>query len=91
MQGEIIDIVLAFSSCAAGVWFGTVAFLGYFTRPMSLAVRVAFFLAAIALLIPANAFPGAGWLEIGGGCLAALLVVLETRGSRLSNSAQVKA
>ena len=90
MQGEVIDIVLAFASCAAGVWIGTVAFMGYFSRPMGAVVRIAFVLAATALLIPANAFPGAGWLEIGGACLAALLVVTETRGSRISNSAQVK-
>jgi len=91
MQGEIIDIVLAFSSCAAGVWFGTVAFMGYFTRPMGAVVRIAFFLAAIALLIPANGFPGAGWLEIGGACLAAFLAVTETRGSRMTDSARIKA
>lgn len=91
MQGGIIDIMLAFASCAAGVWFGTAAFMGYFTRPMSAIVRIAFFLAATALLIPANAFPGAGWLEIGGACLAALLAVTETRASRVSDSAQIKA
>ena len=86
-----IEIVLAVASCAAGVWFGTVAFMGYFARPTGAAVRIAFFLAAIALLIPANAFPGAGWLEIGGACLAALLAVTETRGSRISNSARANA
>ena len=91
MQGEVIEIVLAVASCAAGVWFGTVAFMGYFARPTGAAVRIAFFLAAIALLIPANAFPGAGWLEIGGACLAALLAVTETRGSRISNSARANA
>lgn len=82
MQGEIIDIVLAVISCGAGVWFGTVAFMGYFTRPMSAVVRIEFLLAATALLIPSNAFTGAGWVEIAGGCVAAMLAFLEIKASR---------
>lgn len=82
MQGEIIDIVLAVISCGAGVWFGTVAFMGYFTRPMSAVVRIGFLLAATALLIPSNAFTGAGWVEIAGGCVAAMLAFLEIKASR---------
>jgi TRAP transporter 4TM/12TM fusion protein len=82
MQGGAVDIVLACLSAAAGVWAGTVAFMGYLTRPMTWPVRTGFLLAAIALLIPANAFPGAGWVEIAGGVLAAALVGAQSMGRR---------
>jgi len=45
-------------------------------------LRIVFLLAAISLLIPPNAFPGAGWVEIAGVILAALLVTIETVGRR---------
>ena len=89
MQGGAVEIMLAFASCAAGVWFGTIAFMGYFTRPMGAVVRIAFLLAATALLIPANAFPGAGWLEFAGAILAALLAAIEIRASRITNKVEV--
>jgi TRAP transporter 4TM/12TM fusion protein len=82
MQGTVIDIILACLSAGAGVWFGTVAFMGYFARAMGALVRTGFLLAAIALLIPANAFPGAGWVEIAGAVLAAALVAAQTVGRR---------
>ena len=82
MQGDIVDIILAVLSAGSGVWFGTVAFMGYFARAMGGLVRTGFLLAAIALLIPANAFPGAGWVEIAGAVLAAALVAAQTVGRR---------
>ena len=69
-------------SAGAGVWVGTVAFMGYFNRPTGIPLRIGFLFAAIALLIPANAFAGAGWVEIAGAILAALLVTMETVGRR---------
>ncbi len=86
MQGGAVEILLAFASAAGGVWAGTVALMGYFVRPMGLVVRTGFLLAAIALLIPAAAFPGAGWLEGAGAVLAAMLGATETRASRASKS-----
>ena len=82
MQGEAVEIILAVLSAGAGVWAGTVAFMGYFSRPMGVVLRVAFLLAAVALLIPATAFAGAGWLEIAGAILAASLVATQTIGRR---------
>ena len=37
-------------------------------------MRLGFLAAAVALMIPAPAFDGAGWVEIGGGILAAILI-----------------
>ena len=82
MQGGAVEIILAVLSAGAGVWAGTVAFMGYFSRPMGVLLRVAFLLAAVALLIPANAFAGAGWVEIAGAILAASLVAAQTVGRR---------
>ena len=82
MQGGAVEIVLAVLSAGAGVWVGTVAFMGYFNRPMGAVLRIAFLLAAVALLIPANAFAGAGWVEIAGAVLAAALVATQTVGRR---------
>ncbi len=82
MQGGAVEIVLAVLSAGAGVWAGTVAFMGYFRRTMGALSRVGFLLAAVALLIPANAFAGAGWVEIAGAILAALLVAAQTVGRR---------
>ena len=82
MQGVAIEILLAVLSVTAGVWLGTVAFMAYFTRPLGGLVRIGFVLSAIALLIPANAFPGAGWVEIAGAVLAAILAATEYIGNR---------
>ncbi len=90
MQGGAVEIVLAFASCTAGVWFGTVAFMGYFTRPTGLVVRICFLLAAIGLLIPANAFAGAGWLEIASAILAGLVAAIEFRATRGPRETKVR-
>ena len=82
MQGSTVEIILAVASAGAGVWVGTIALMGYFSRPMGVLARLAFLLAAVAMLIPANAFPGAGWVEIAGAILAALLMAAQTVGRR---------
>ena len=73
-QGEPLDIFLAALSAAGGVWIGTAVFMGYLVRTMPALVRLGFLAAAVALMIPAPAFDGAGWVEIGGGILAAILI-----------------
>ena len=82
MQGGAVEIVLAVLSAGAGVWAGTVAFMGYFNRPTGIPLRIAFLLSAVALLIPSNAFAGAGWVEIAGAILAVVLVATQTVGRR---------
>src|SRR5204863_3420379 len=51
-----------------GIFVGSVAVVGYAFRPIGAGMRVAFGAAAVAILIPPNAFPGAGlldWLGLG--------------------------
>jgi TRAP transporter 4TM/12TM fusion protein len=76
-QGEPLDIFLAALSAAGGVWIGTATFMGYLVRPMPGLVRLGFFISAVAMMIPAAAFDGAGWVEICGGILGAILVTME--------------
>lgn len=76
-QGEPLDIFLAPLRAAGGVWIGTAAFMGYLVRTMRALVRLGFLAAAVAVLIPAPAFDVAGWVEIGGGILAEILILNE--------------
>jgi len=60
-----------------GIFAGTAAVVGFAFRPLGTGMRLLFAAAAIAILIPANAFPGAGildWIGLGG---AVLLTVYE--------------
>jgi TRAP transporter 4TM/12TM fusion protein len=81
-QGEPLEIFLAALSAAGGVWIGTVAFMGYLVRPMPGLVRLGFLISAVALMIPAAAFDGAGWVEIGGAVLAGILIAVEYSGKK---------
>jgi TRAP transporter 4TM/12TM fusion protein len=70
MQGETLDVILAFLTAIAGVWFTTCGIQGYYVRPLGFLMRAGFLVAGIMLLIPAQAFPGAGVVEIIGIALA---------------------
>jgi TRAP transporter 4TM/12TM fusion protein len=74
MQGSAAEILLSFAAAMAGVWLGTASIMGYLLRPMGPVLRLAFLVSAIALLIPAAAFEGAGWVQIAGLLLAGFLV-----------------
>jgi hypothetical protein len=62
--------------------------MGYLVRPMSGVVRIGFLIAAVALLIPAEAFAGAGWVEIAGAVLAACLIAVEYIGIRAARGVE---
>jgi len=49
-----------------GIVVGTAGIVGFMFAPMSTALRVAFGIAAVAILIPPSVFPGAQWLDIAG-------------------------
>ena len=66
LQGDPWDSLLAVVTAAAGVWLATGALIGYLFGPMGVPMRIAYGAVGIALLIPAEAFPGAGWLEVAG-------------------------
>ncbi|MGD9924916.1 MAG: TRAP transporter large permease subunit, partial [Pseudorhodoplanes sp.] len=57
-----------------GIFMGTAAIVGYGFIPLSLAMRIGFGAAALAILMPPNAFPGAEYLDwIGLGASVTVL------------------
>ena len=57
-----------------GIYMGTAAIVGYGFVPLSTVVRLCFGVAALAILVPPNAFPGAHILDWAG--LGASIAVL---------------
>ncbi|MBT5048482.1 MAG: TRAP transporter fused permease subunit [Rhodospirillaceae bacterium] len=74
MQGEPVDIIIAFVTAVAGVWVTTCGIQGYFVRPLNFLLRIGFMVGGILLLIPVEAFPNAIYTELAGIALTLLLV-----------------
>jgi TRAP transporter 4TM/12TM fusion protein len=69
MQGPGALIAWQFARNILGIFVGTAAIVGFGFTPLALPIRIAFGAAALAILIPPHAFPGAGLLDwIGLGC-----------------------
>jgi len=65
-----------------GIFAGTAAVVGFAFRPLDTGMRLLFGAAALAILIPPNAFPGAGaldWIGLGGAVLLTLYELLRSR------------
>lgn len=82
LQGSVLEVAQAVVTAVAGVWLASAGFGGFFRRRLDLAGRIVLSVAGLALLVPANAFDGAIWVEIGGIVLALLGVLREAMGSR---------
>jgi TRAP transporter 4TM/12TM fusion protein len=82
LQGSVLEVAQAVVTAVAGVWLASAGFGGFFRRRLDLAGRIVLSVAGLALLVPANAFDGAIWVEIGGIVLALSGVLRETMGSR---------
>jgi TRAP transporter 4TM/12TM fusion protein len=63
MDGPAWLIVWHFARNLLGIFVGTSAIVGYVFTPLSPAMRVAFGAAAVVVLVPPNAFPGADALD----------------------------
>jgi TRAP transporter 4TM/12TM fusion protein len=74
MQGDPLNIAIAVITAFFGVWIATAGMLGYFFKPMRWPIRIVYIVAGIALLIPAQAFEGAGVLDVVGFILAAAVI-----------------
>ena len=72
--GSPLRVALAAATALAGVWLVSAGFIGHFVEKLSLAMRAAFVLAGIGLLIPAGAFEGAALFDIAGAILGAATV-----------------
>ena len=70
MQGNVFEVAQAVVTAVAGVWLASAGLGGFFRGPLDLIGRGAFLIAGLALLIPAQGFDGAGWVELGGIVLA---------------------
>lgn len=82
LQGTAVEVIQASVTAVAGVWLASAGLGGYFRGRLDLIGRVAMTIAGIALLIPANAFGGALWLEIGGVALAIAIVLRQVMVAR---------
>ena len=82
MQGEPVDIAVAFVTAVAGVWVTTCGIQGYFVRHLNPLMRTAFMSGGIMLLIPNEAFASAIYLEIAGVAITLLAVGWEWMAKR---------
>jgi TRAP transporter 4TM/12TM fusion protein len=87
--GPADAVALAIVTAALGIWFTSVGLAGYFMRPMSARLRIAFGAAGILALIPAGAFPGAVITDIVGALAGAFLIAREIWLVRLRQRAPV--
>ena len=74
MVGTPASIALDFATAALGIWLTTGAIVGFLLRPIGLAARVAFAVAGLSLLLPAQSFAHAGWVNLVAGLVAIVLL-----------------
>ncbi|MGE0745403.1 MAG: TRAP transporter permease [Rhodospirillales bacterium] len=87
LEGDVFEVAQAVITAVLGVWIATSGILGYFMKPLAFLTRTGFIVAGLALLVPATAFDGAGYLEAAGAILAIVVVggeFLQTRRSRMA-------
>ena len=82
LKGAPMDIALAVTTAALGVWLVSAALAGYFSGRLSGPRRALFALAGLLALIPAEAFPHAVLTDVVGVALGAALMLLDVRRSR---------
>ena len=64
LKGGALEVSVAVSTAAVGIWLASAGFLGYFFRPMETLPRLGFVVGGLALLVPAGAFQGALYLDL---------------------------
>ena len=79
MRGSAVDIAVVTITSLAGIWLICAAMVGYFTRVLPAAMRAAFALGGIMMLLPHQASTLLFWINIAGVALAAALVFIELR------------
>ena len=86
MSGPTGEVVWAVVTAVGGVWLGTIAVIGYYSRPLNPLLRLAFAIVGAALLLPANVVPFGIWIDVGGvlagGALIGLLSARKQRGQQ---------
>ena len=74
MQGDTMTVIMAVVTAVVGVWITTCGIQGYFLRPLGTLMRIGFMVSGIALLIPAESFRFADYIE-GVGAIAAVFLI----------------
>ncbi len=77
MVGEIVDIVIAFFSAVAGIWFASAGFIGFLTRRLSAMFRLLYILGGLGLLLPSQAFNEAYIVQFLGAAICGIVFLLE--------------
>jgi TRAP transporter 4TM/12TM fusion protein len=77
MEGGAVGIMVAFVTASIGVWLGSVGLIGYFVRPLSWPARAVFMAAGLCAMLPAEAFPAALAIKLGGIAVGGLSVIAE--------------
>ena len=66
MIGKKTDVVHAVATAFLGIWIATIGIVGYFLRPVSVPLRVVYFIFGVFSLMPAATFHGAIYTEVIG-------------------------
>jgi TRAP-type uncharacterized transport system fused permease subunit len=82
LRGSVVEIVAVVVLSLAGIWFLCAAMSGYAMRTMSLALRIAFGVTGVLLLLPFQATAINAWLNLAGFILGAALLIYEFRARR---------
>jgi len=77
MVGDIVDIVVAFFSAVAGIWFASAGFIGFLTRQLSVIFRLLYILGGLGLLLPSQAFHEAYIVQLLGAAVCGIVFLLE--------------
>ncbi len=86
MEGSAGLIVWQFARNILGIFVGTAAIVGFAFGPLVLSMRLAFGAAALVILLPPHAFPGADiidWIGIGAATLLLALNLIRSRAAKL--------
>jgi TRAP-type uncharacterized transport system fused permease subunit len=74
MRGDAFAIALDVALAIAGIWFISAAMMGYASRPLGLATRVAYCVAGTGIFWPAGAFGAGRWINAAGVGLGVALI-----------------
>jgi TRAP transporter 4TM/12TM fusion protein len=80
MEGSHFEIAASVVTALLGVLLGTAAVVGYLRNALSPTMRAVHAAVGLVLLIPVDAFEGAGWLNVAAFAAGAMLVLYEFYG-----------
>jgi len=79
MQGNAVDIAITFVTAVAGIWVASAGFTGFLLSHLSAMQRAQYVVGGLALLVPTEAFAGAGLVQIAGAVISAAGLMMEIR------------